>query len=570
MTVWFLDWVAPSIPGPRVSTREAIGIAVAICGNVLISFALNLQKLAHRRIELKRQHVEQPSVHTSTEEDCEDDHSASDEVEARVNSVRDAPRDQWTPSRILETVPLLQQRSFESGSYGSPMTGVLPFGTSSPRRRRFPMRMFFRRKSTPKSPPMNHPNIILTPATPGTGSPSQASDDDTTYSDERNPSPTESTRSVVAHQETDYLKTKLWWLGFLLMNVGEIGNFLAYAFAPASVVAPLGTFALVANCVFAPMMLHEHFRKSDMLGIACAIIGAVTVVLASNPSYTVLDPSGLKAAIMQWQFLVFTVAYIVAGSVLAALSGREGGQRWVWIDVGLCAIFGGFTVLSTKAVSTLLTTQGTEVFTEWIFYPLVVILIATGLGQIRYLNRALMRFDSKLVIPGQFVLFNLSAIVGSAILYQDFRRVSFHQMVTFLYGCAATFAGVWLISWRPTEQPSGAQSSGGLTQGPLEELNVNTGPVPRNAIPREVPTLSNRTSVVSLIGFSPAQRILLLHSPPREGMNLRMLHDLEHDGSVTPTRPRAVNFAVIEGDGSPRAPGRASHPSGRSRSGSQE
>lgn len=31
------------------------------------------------------------------------------------------------------------------------------------------------------------------------------------------------------------------WLGFLLLNVGELGNFVSYAFAPASVVAPLGT-----------------------------------------------------------------------------------------------------------------------------------------------------------------------------------------------------------------------------------------------------------------------------------------------------------------------------------------
>lgn len=31
------------------------------------------------------------------------------------------------------------------------------------------------------------------------------------------------------------------WTGFLLMNVGELGNFISYAFAPASVVAPLGT-----------------------------------------------------------------------------------------------------------------------------------------------------------------------------------------------------------------------------------------------------------------------------------------------------------------------------------------
>lgn len=75
------------------------------------------------------------------------------------------------------------------------------------------------------------------------------------------------------------------------------------------------------------------------------------------------------------------------------------------------------------------------------------ILGGTGVGQIRYLNRALMRFDSKvsisssrasrpvndtlqIVIPSQFVLFNLSAIVGSAILYGDFRKATFHQMAS--------------------------------------------------------------------------------------------------------------------------------------------
>lgn len=61
------------------------------------------------------------------------------------------------------------------------------------------------------------------------------------------------------------------------MNVGETGNFISYAFAPASVVAPLGTvidfrpryqrdltplqFALIANCLFAPLLLHERLRK---------------------------------------------------------------------------------------------------------------------------------------------------------------------------------------------------------------------------------------------------------------------------------------------------------------------
>lgn len=40
--------------------------------------------------------------------------------------------------------------------------------------------------------------------------------------------------------------------------------------------------------------------------------------------------------------------------------------------------------------------------------------------QVKYLNRAMQRFDSTAVIPTQFVTFTISAIVGSAIIYRDF------------------------------------------------------------------------------------------------------------------------------------------------------
>jgi len=37
-----------------------------------------------------------------------------------------------------------------------------------------------------------------------------------------------------------YTKLKGWWLGSICMFVGEVGNFLAYGMAPASLVSPLG------------------------------------------------------------------------------------------------------------------------------------------------------------------------------------------------------------------------------------------------------------------------------------------------------------------------------------------
>ena len=67
-----------------------------------------------------------------------------------------------------------------------------------------------------------------------------------------------------------------------------------------------------------------------------------------------------------------------------------------------------------------------------------------------------MKFDSKVVIPTQFVMFTLSAIVGSAVLYGDFRNATLHQMVTFLYGCGATFAGVFVLTGLVTLAAAGS------------------------------------------------------------------------------------------------------------------
>lgn len=60
-----------------------------------------------------------------------------------------------------------------------------------------------------------------------------------------------------------YLTSPYWWTGLILMIIGEAGNFLAYGFAPASIVSPLGVVALISNCMIAPLMLKEHFRKRD-------------------------------------------------------------------------------------------------------------------------------------------------------------------------------------------------------------------------------------------------------------------------------------------------------------------
>ena len=141
-----------------------------------------------------------------------------------------------------------------------------------------------------------------------------------------------SSHSDVEHSEKhpqeeerkSYLRSPYWWAGIVLMTIGEAGNFLAYGFAPASIVAPLGVVALVSNCVIAPCLLKEPFRQRDFWGVMVAAAGAVVVVLSAKTSEKQMGPEDVWGAITRWEFELYLgiTAVLIIGLMWA--SGRFG------------------------------------------------------------------------------------------------------------------------------------------------------------------------------------------------------------------------------------------------------
>ncbi|KXG50072.1 Magnesium transporter NIPA [Penicillium griseofulvum] len=242
-----------------------------------------------------------------------------------------------------------------------------------------------------------------------------------------------------------YLKSPYWWIGIVLMVVGEMGNFMAYGFAPASIVSPLGVVALISNCIIAPCLLKEKFRKRDLWGVLVSIAGAVIVVLSAKSSEEQIGPHEIWVNITRWEFQLYLglTTSLIIGLMWAS---HRYGSRSILIDVGLVGLFGGYTALSTKGVSSLLSGTLWHVITFPITYLLVFVLVFSALMQVRYINRALQRFDSTQVIPTQFVLFTLAVIIGSAVLYRDFESITADRATKFVGGCLLTFLGVSFIT----------------------------------------------------------------------------------------------------------------------------
>lgn len=142
-----------------------------------------------------------------------------------------------------------------------------------------------------------------------------------------------------ASRSSSYLKSPYWWLGQILITLGEMGNFLAYGFAPASIVSPLGVVALISNCIIAPVMFKERFRMRDFWGVVIAVLGVVTVVFSAKQEETKLNPSDIIKAITTLEFKIY-FAVTVTLIVILMWASRRYGRHTILIDLGLVGLFG--------------------------------------------------------------------------------------------------------------------------------------------------------------------------------------------------------------------------------------
>ncbi|KAK4993224.1 hypothetical protein LTR66_006053 [Elasticomyces elasticus] len=375
-----------AIAEPPGGWSSIIGIVTAIIGNILISFALNTQRYAHLRLnrESEEQFEQQESSKRKAKKGENNGTQQATIAEERAKKNLEAPRNR----------PKYELNGAREASEEDPLIPSLS------------------RKH------------------------SESSSASTVRAGEKRQD---------APKEKSYLRSPYWWAGISLMTVGEAGNFLAYGFAPASIVSPLGVVALISNCLIAPWMLHERFRWRDGLGVVIAVAGCVTVVLSASGSNPRLGPDEMWALITRWEFETYLGVTTLLIVVLMSVSAKYGGKSII-IDLGLVGLFGGYTALSTKGVASLLSNTIWRAVTFPITYLLVFVLVVTAIMQIRYINRALQRFDSTQVIPIQFVMFTISVIIGSAVLYRDFERKTAEDAAKFFGGCALTFLGVWCIT----------------------------------------------------------------------------------------------------------------------------
>ncbi|KAJ3192029.1 hypothetical protein HK101_007157 [Irineochytrium annulatum] len=257
------------------------------------------------------------------------------------------------------------------------------------------------------------------------------------------------TRSNEEGREHAYLKSPVWWIGMVLMGLGEISNFGAYAFAPAIMVTPLGALSVVIGTILSSIFLKESLTFVGKIGCALCIIGSIIIVLhapSSNGTETINEFFGY---VISPGFLVYAGICLGAIAFLLFRVAPKYGTKSPLVYLSISSLTGSFLVLAAQgfgsSVVYTIRNPSDNQFLRWPIYPLFAFVVGTVIAMIHFLNRALSIFSTAIVTPIYYVSFTTATLIASAVLFRGFPVEDVNGGLTIVLGFTVIVGGVLLL-----------------------------------------------------------------------------------------------------------------------------
>ncbi|XP_007653485.2 magnesium transporter NIPA4 isoform X1 [Ornithorhynchus anatinus] len=244
-----------------------------------------------------------------------------------------------------------------------------------------------------------------------------------------------------------YLKDSMWWAGLLTMAAGEAANFGAYAFAPATVVTPLGALSVLISAILSSYFLGEGLNLLGKLGCAICVAGSTVMVIHAPEEEMVTTLDEMVSKLKDTGYIVFAVLNLVTCLILIFFIAPRYGQKNILIYIIICSGIGAFSVSAVKGLGIAIKGffQHQPVLQHPLSYILVLILAASLSTQVNFLNRALDVFNTSLVFPIYYVFFTTMVITSSIILFKEWTTMTAMNVVGTISGFVTIILGVFLL-----------------------------------------------------------------------------------------------------------------------------
>ncbi|CAG8983809.1 hypothetical protein HYALB_00006775 [Hymenoscyphus albidus] len=288
----------------------------------------------------------------------------------------------------------------------------------------------------------------------------------------------------------EYLRSPMWWCGMLILVSGEIMNTIAYAFAPAILVTPLGALSVLIGTVMGAYFLHEEVRTLGKLGCATCLLGSIMLVLHAPPDKDIQGIDEIIHLSIQPFFLLYCAFVTIFSSYMVYVVAPKSGRTNPLVYISICSLVGSISVMAVKAfsIAVRLTVKGENQFSHPSTYAFLVVLVVSTLTQMNYLNKAMDMFPASLINAMYYVVFTTCTLCASFILYGGFNTSEAMTTLSLVCGFLLNFFGIALLTLSKTDSRSDEYTLGGGSDGnnnfplspmasPIELRNLGYGRV---------------------------------------------------------------------------------------------
>ncbi|XP_070394860.1 magnesium transporter NIPA2-like isoform X5 [Dermacentor albipictus] len=233
-----------------------------------------------------------------------------------------------------------------------------------------------------------------------------------------------------------------------MMAVGEAANFAAYAFAPASLVTPLGALSVLVSAILSSKFLNERLNLIGKVACLLCVLGSTVIVLHSPKEGNVESMEMLGTMIVEPAFIVYVIFVVTAASILMVIYAPKYGTSNVVIYVAICSVIGSLSVMGCKGLGLALreTFAGHNEFTSWVTWVCLVGVVICISVQMNYLNKALDVFNTSVVTPIYYVFFTTFVLIASAILFKEWGNMSGEDVLGSLTGFMTVVCAIFLLN----------------------------------------------------------------------------------------------------------------------------
>lgn len=264
--------------------------------------------------------------------------------------------------------------------------------------------------------------------------------------------------------------TIVWLSGYVVNSLGGLLNTVGLRYAAQSLIAPLSSWALVANALCATYVLGERLELRDAIPMSLIAIGNILAVASANHSeQRGLTLKEINFLFQRQSFRLYLIIIIVISVILMIIRGRlrlkikksggvDNADPTLVAYAGLCyaaaaAMLSVNTVFLSKA-SLLALKDGLHNALS----PQFIALISTWLSLVCFwiytLNRLLASHDILFIVPAIEVLWSLCSMIGGGIFFDEYASLNFKRRFCFAAGVAINLSGVFVLSKRGDKSSS--------------------------------------------------------------------------------------------------------------------